>query len=136
MKYKTYNGEDMILRASGDSEERKVVILMRNDLKMSKGKVAAQVGHAAVNCALAAQKHDKKNFDAWIAAGQAKVVLKVDSERELFEFKAIAESQGFTTSIICDAGRTEIAPGTYTCLGIGPAAVSSIDKITGDLKML
>ncbi len=126
----------MLFRPSGDGDERKVVILMRNDLKMSKGKIAAQAGHAAVNCALASQKRDKKNFDAWISEGQAKVVLKVDSERELFEFKAVAEAQGFITSIICDAGRTEIAPGTYTCLGIGPAPVAQLDKVTGDLKML
>ncbi|NLU46257.1 MAG: peptidyl-tRNA hydrolase [Euryarchaeota archaeon] len=126
----------MIFRASGDCGERKLVILMRNDIKMSKGKMAAQAGHAAVVCALASQKKDKKNFDAWMAAGQSKVVLKVDSERELFEFKAIAEAQSLTTSIICDAGRTEIAPGTYTCLGIGPAPAALIDKVTGELKMM
>lgn len=126
----------MLFRVSDSGEERKVVILMRNDLKMSKGKIAAQAGHAAVGCALAAQKRDKKNFDAWMSGGQAKIVLKVDSERQLFEYKAVAEAQGLTVVTICDAGRTEIAPGSYTCIGIGPAPNSDIDKITGDLKML
>ncbi len=126
----------MIFRASARNGERKLVILMRNDLKMSKGKMAAQAGHAAVVCALAAQKKDKRNFEAWMAAGQSKVVLRVDSERELFEFKAIAEAQGLTHSLVCDAGRTEIAPGTYTCLGIGPAAAADIDKLTGELRMM
>lgn len=127
----------MIFRVSfGNREECKLVILMRNDLKMSKGKIAAQAGHAAVTCALAAQKHDKKNFETWISGGQAKIVLKVESEKDLFEFKAIAEAQGFTNTIIQDAGRTEVEPGTYTCLGIGPAPKAQIDKITGDLKML
>ncbi len=126
----------MIFRVPfGAREDCKLVILMRNDLKMGKGKIGAQAGHAAVVCALASQKHDKKNFDAWMSAGQTKVVLKVDSERELFEFKAIADAQGITNTIIQDAGRTQIDPGTYTCLGLGPAPVSQLDKITGELKM-
>ena len=62
-------------------------------------------------------------------------MLKVDSQKDLFEFKAIAETQGITCSIVCDAGRTEVDPGTYTCLGIGPEKQSVLDKITGDLKM-
>ncbi|MCQ2078846.1 MAG: peptidyl-tRNA hydrolase Pth2 [archaeon] len=116
--------------------EYKVVILVRNDLKMSKGKIAAQSCHAAVGCALAAQKKHPSEFSAWNSAGQKVAALKVDSERDLFEFKAIAERQGITCSIVCDAGRTEVDPGTYTCLGIGPERQSVIDKITGDLKML
>jgi len=117
-------------------EEYKLVILVRNDLKMGKGKIAAQVAHAAVECALYAEKKDKKSFDAWHSSGQAKIVLKVDSMDELNEYFKIARSNGFTTSMITDAGRTQIAPGTTTCLGIGPAPVSEIDRITGELKML
>jgi peptidyl-tRNA hydrolase len=117
-------------------EEYKMVILVRNDLKMTKGKVAAQVGHACVNCALSSKKNDSKNFDKWTSSGQAKVVLRVDSEEELFQFKAIADVQRITNSIITDAGRTQIAPGSVTCLGLGPEKVSLLDKITGDLKML
>jgi len=114
----------------------KMVILMRNDLKMGKGKIAAQAAHAAVICSLACKKKDPKAFDSWILSGQTKVVLKVGSESELFEFKAIAEAQNFTTAIVCDAGRTQLDPGTYTCIGIGPAESSALDKITGELKML
>ncbi|MDY0294074.1 MAG: peptidyl-tRNA hydrolase Pth2 [Candidatus Methanomethylophilaceae archaeon] len=122
-------------RGQGD-EEYKMVILMRNDLKMSKGKIAAQAAHAAVNCAFASKKKDPRSFDRWYSGGQAKVVLKVSSERELFEFKAAADAQGLVNSVITDAGRTEIAPGTVTCLGLGPAAASEIDKLTGALTML
>lgn len=117
------------------SEECKLVILMRNDVKMTKGKIAAQAGHAAVNCALACKKKDSKTFDQWMNDGQAKVVLRIDSEAELFQFKALADSQGIINSVICDAGRTQIEPGTYTCLGMGPAPASVLDKITGDLKL-
>ena len=117
-------------------EEYKMVIIMRNDLKMTKGKIAAQAGHAAVNCALSIKKKDPKTFDRWTMTGQTKVVLRVDSEKELFEFKAIADTQNINNSIICDAGRTQIEPGTYTCLGMGPAASPALDKITGELRML
>lgn len=127
----------MIFRvAFGNRVDCKLVILMRNDLKLSKGKMSAQAGHAAVNCALSAQKHDKRNFDSWMSGGQTKVVLKVETERDLFDFKAIADAQGITNTIIQDAGRTEIEPGTYTCIGLGPAPVSQLDKITGELKMM
>ncbi len=115
--------------------EYKVVVLVRNDLKMSKGKAAAQACHAAVSCALAAQKKHPSEFSSWNSAGQKVSVLKVDSQKDLFEFKAIAEAQGITCSIVCDAGRTEVEPGTYTCLGIGPEKQEKLDKITGELKM-
>lgn len=126
----------MFRTAASGNEDYKMVILVRNDLKMTKGKIAAQVGHASVNCALCCKKNDPKTFDKWSLSGQAKVVLRVDSERELFDFKATAEAQGLINSVICDAGKTQIAPGSYTCLGIGPADSSSLDKITGGLKML
>ncbi|MBR5998903.1 MAG: peptidyl-tRNA hydrolase Pth2 [Candidatus Methanomethylophilaceae archaeon] len=118
------------------AEESKMVIVMRNDLKMSKGKIAAQAAHAAVNCAFASKKKDPKNFDKWMSEGQKKVVVKVNSEKELFEIKSIADAAGLINSVITDAGRTEIAPGTVTCLGIGPAPESAVDKVTGDLTML
>jgi PTH2 family peptidyl-tRNA hydrolase len=117
-------------------EDCKMVILMRDDLKMSKGKVAAQAGHAAVNCALSIKKKDSDTFEKWTLCGQPIIVLKIGSERELFEFKAIADAQDLNNSVICDAGRTQIEPGTFTCLGMGPAASAVLDKITGELKML
>jgi len=116
--------------------EHKMVIVVRSDLKMSKGKTAAQAAHAAVNCAFASKKKDPKNFDKWYDEGQRKVVVKAPDEKTLFELKMVAEAMGITNSIIADAGRTELAPGTVTCLGIGPAKESEIDKITGHLTML
>lgn len=114
----------------------KLVVLVRNDVKMGKGKIAAQVAHAAVQCALYAEKKDKRSFEAWYATGQAKVVLKVDGLDELKRYMAEARSVGLHTEMITDAGRTQIEPGTITCMGIGPALVSDIDKVTGELKML
>jgi PTH2 family peptidyl-tRNA hydrolase len=118
-----------------DPDDFKFVILVRNDIKMTKGKIAAQVAHSAVNCAFASKKNDPFKFNKWYDSGQTKIVLKVDSLRDLYEFKAIAEALGITCSLIIDAGRTQIEPGTVTCLGIGPEKASVLDKITGDLKM-
>lgn len=122
--------------SSQDSDGYKLVILVRNDVKMTKGKVAAQVAHASVNCAFASRKKNSTAFNKWYDSGQTKVVLKVDSLRDLYEYKALAEALGVTCSLITDAGRTQINPGTVTCLGIGPEKGSILDRITGELKML
>ncbi len=114
----------------------KMVIVVRQDLKLSKGKLAAQAGHAAVDCALRCMKHDRRTFDAWHSAGQKKTVLKVGSEKDLYPLKVAAEDAGFSTALIKDAGHTEIPAGTVTVLGIGPGAEESVDKVTGHLGLL
>ncbi|AIZ56160.1 peptidyl-tRNA hydrolase [Candidatus Methanoplasma termitum] len=118
------------------ADEYKLVVLVREDLKMTRGKIAAQTGHAVVNCLLSVMKKDSKSFERWTLNNQPIIVLRVNSEKELFEFKAILDAQSINNSVVCDAGRTEVEPGTITCMGIGPAAASVIDKITGELKML
>ncbi len=114
----------------------KLVIVTRRDLTLSKGKLAAQVGHASVDCALKAQKYDRRGFDAWYQAGQKKTVLKAGSEKDFHILKVAAEKAGLSTALIKDAGHTEIAPGTVTVLGIGPGLEATIDKITGHLALL
>lgn len=111
----------------------KQVILVRKDLKMSKGKTSAQVAHASTEAAL---NTDKKTLETWKKAGMKKVVLKVDNEKELVYYHIEAESLGLTTSLITDAGLTEIPPGTKTCLAIGPDDEEKIDSLTDKLKML
>jgi peptidyl-tRNA hydrolase, PTH2 family len=114
----------------------KMVIVVRKDLKLSPGKMAAQVAHAAVNCALAAKKRSPMYFDSWYNEGQKKAVLKVNSLAELHEIKSAAEAVGLVTSLIIDAGMTELPPNTNTCLGIGPAPENMIDKVTGHLGLM
>jgi peptidyl-tRNA hydrolase, PTH2 family len=116
--------------------EHKMVIVVRKDLKLSPGKMAAQVAHAAVNCALSAKRRQPDNFDAWYDEGQKKVVVKAKDLEELFSIKALAESAGLTTSLITDAGHTELPPGTITCLGVGPANERDMDKVTGHLGLM
>lgn len=113
-----------------------MVIVARSDLKLSKGKLAAQVGHAAVDCTLKAMKYDRRAFDGWHGEGQKKSVLKVASEKDLYPLKAAAEKAGLSTALIKDAGHTEIPAGTVTVLGIGPGDDLTIDKVTGHLSLL
>ena len=116
--------------------EYKLVVLVRNDLKMGKGKIAAQVGHAAVECAIFSMMKDRRSFDAWYKCGQPKIVLKVDSFEELDKYRMMASSNKIHIAVITDAGRTQVDPGTVTCMGLGPAPASELDRITGELKML
>ena len=111
----------------------KQCLIIRNDVKMSCGKRCAQAGHASIGSYNGADKNLRK---AWLAEGQKKVVLKANDERTLFELKVIAERAGISTSLIQDAGMTEIPPGTITALGLGPAKSEDLDKITGSLSLL
>ncbi|HLC67284.1 MAG TPA: peptidyl-tRNA hydrolase Pth2 [archaeon] len=111
----------------------KQVIVIRTDIKMSKGKVAAQASHAAVD---AVQKSDKKIIDAWKKEGQKKIIVKAKSETELVELKEKCKKLGIKSSLIADAGKTELVPGTLTALGIGPDTEEKINKVTGSLKLL
>jgi PTH2 family peptidyl-tRNA hydrolase len=111
----------------------KQVILVRQDLKLPKGKLAAQAAHASVDAVL---KSDSKLVKAWRDEGMAKIVLKVKDEKELIKYFQFAKDSDITTSLITDAGRTVIAPGTKTCVGIGPDDEEKIDQITSELSLL
>jgi len=110
----------------------KQVILVRKDLKLSKGKLSAQCAHASVEAVL---RSDKEKVNEWRIFSK-KVILKVKDEKELLEFKRLADKSKLVNALIKDAGLTEIPPGTITCLAIGPDEDKKIDKITGKLKIL
>ncbi len=115
--------------------EYKLVIVVRDDLDMSVGKLSAQVAHAAVTCALEAKAKRTKWFSEWYKEGQRKVVLKVDGVEELKELRDEAVRARLPFALISDAGLTELPPNTTTCLGIGPAPAKDIDSITGALPL-
>jgi len=116
--------------------EYKMVIVTRKDLKLSPGKLAAQVAHAAVNCALSTKKNNSDWFKKWQSEGGKKVVAKANSVDDFFMLKEKAEKLRLSTSLVEDAGHTEIPAGTKTVLGIGPAPSNIIDQVTGELSIL
>jgi len=115
--------------------EYKLVVVVRQDIKISPGKMAAQVAHAAVSCAMKAKASKKDLYSEWMKEGQRKVVLKVRDIAELESVERMASVAGLITDKITDAGLTEVPPGTITCLGIGPAKEIDVDRVTGHLKL-
>ncbi|CAI5644470.1 peptidyl-tRNA hydrolase 2, mitochondrial [Oreochromis niloticus] len=119
----------------GEGGEFKMILVVRNDLKMGKGKVAAQCSHAAVSAYKQVQRRNPELLRQWEYCGQPKVVVKAPDEDTLIDLLGRAKEVGLPVSLIQDAGRTQIAPGSRTVLGIGPGLADLIDSVTGDLKL-
>ena len=111
----------------------KQVIIVRHDLKLSRGKLAAQVAHASLESYKQSPFESQLEWEAW---GSKKVVLKVKNLKELQAIYGRVKKAKIPGVLIKDAGRTEVKPGTVTVLGIGPWKEEAIDRITGKLKML
>ena len=105
---------------------------------MRPGKIAAQASHATLDCyrTLLASNPDSSIIKRWFRLGQAKVAVQAKSEEELELLQAKAMSLGLVARIIHDAGRTQIAAGSATVLGVGPGPKSVVDQVTGGLKLL
>ena len=121
---------------STSSDAATLVVLVRRDLAMSAGKCASQVAHAAVGCSLKARKHATAQFDRWRSEHGRIVVLAVDDLQVLQDHRVEAETHRLVHHVVTDAGRTEVAPGTVTVLGLGPAPKSVLDVLVGHLEPL
>ena len=113
--------------------EIKQVIVVDTSLALPPGKLAAQVAHGAIIAFLRAPPSAQR---AWLESGMAKIVLACGSAEELLALASRADQAGLSTGLVRDAGRTVLASGTATCVGIGPAEAADIDKITGSLSLL
>ncbi|KAF9341227.1 hypothetical protein BGZ91_010252 [Linnemannia elongata] len=116
-------------------EEYKMVLVIRTDLNMGKGKAAAQCCHATLANYKELSRKSPKTLARWEYFGQAKVTLKVDNEEDMLMLQAQAMSIGLAAHSIRDAGRTQIAAGSRTVLAIGPGPISVVNSITGKLKL-
>jgi PTH2 family peptidyl-tRNA hydrolase len=121
-----------------ENEELKQAILVRTDLKMGKGKIASQAAHASIMAFIKAREDKEWNEWAreWLKQGMKKIVLRVEGEKELVEKINSAKDIGLPTSLIRDAGYTQVPSGSLTAGAIGPAPTSRIDKITKALRLL
>ena len=111
----------------------KQVIVVNNSLKLPRGKLAAQVAHGAVAAFLQAAS---KARQIWIDEGMPKIVVKADDDDALKRLLASARDRKIPTYLVHDAGKTVLAAGTVTCLGLGPAEDEALDALTAELKLL
>lgn len=121
---------------AGLFDECKLVLLVRTDLKMDKGKIAAQCSHATLSCYKAMLQSNPDVLRQWERTGQAKVALKVNNDAQMKELEKKAKGYNLCARVIVDAGRTQIPAGARTVLGIGPGPTKIIDQVTGHLKLL
>ncbi|MCU7866329.1 MAG: peptidyl-tRNA hydrolase Pth2 [Candidatus Thiodiazotropha sp. (ex Lucinoma borealis)] len=111
----------------------KQVILVNESLSLPRGKLAAQVAHASIASFLSASATSQK---LWLQSGMPKIVLAANTEEEIIAYYSQARDAELPVQIIRDAGKTIVASGTVTCIGIGPAEESIINAITGNLKLV
>lgn len=111
----------------------KQVIVVNESLKLPRGKLAAQVAHAAVAAFLVAGEEAQR---AWLAGGMPKIVLAGLNEEHLRQLQGAARQRGIPAYLVFDGGKTVVPAGTVTCLGLGPAGAAALDELTGDLKLL
>jgi PTH2 family peptidyl-tRNA hydrolase len=114
----------------------KQAIVVRTDLKMGKGKLAAQASHASIASYNIVRRRYPNIADSWEHEGQKKIVLKVESEAQLLEYLELVKEAEIPAEVIRDAGHTQVEPGTITCFGAGPWKEDDIDRILGKLKLL
>ena len=134
------------------------MLIVRRDLKMRKGKIAAQASHASVEAVLKAIAKENRGgqlrvtedgyayLDApegqespltdWFRYGMAKICVYVDSEEALLELDKKARQAGVVTALILDAGMTEFhGEPTYTALAFEPLESEKADALTGELPL-
>ncbi|GAB4854317.1 hypothetical protein Ancab_022904 [Ancistrocladus abbreviatus] len=117
-------------------EELKMVLVVRQDLKMGAGKIASQCAHAATGMYAELMQSQRSLLRQWEQCGQPKIVVTCKNQQEMNKLKEAAESIGLPTFVVADAGRTQIAAGSKTVLAIGPGRKASVDSVTGRQRLL
>jgi PTH2 family peptidyl-tRNA hydrolase len=114
----------------------KMVLVVRGELRLTPGKTAVQVAHAAVMLYQEAVRRNSPQLKPWLAAGQKKIAVVAKTLDDLEELARSARAHNIPSVFVEDAGLTEVAPGTRTVLGLGPATEGEMDRITGALPLL
>lgn len=136
----------LILESEDSMSDVKQVIVVRKDLNMRKGKIAARVAHASMKFLTDNNEADRGDEIVvklspaeamWLTGSFTKVVVGVDSEDALNDLVFKAELEGIEVHPIVDADRTEFdGVPTLTCAAFGPCEADVLDKITGNLKLI
>ena len=98
-------------------------MVYRRDLKMRKGKIAAQCCHASVGALLRYSNRETPMqvgldgpMEIWMRAGSAKIVLSTEGEEDLLTIQQLAQRCGIPNCLITDSGLTEFKAVSYTHL--------------------
>ncbi|XP_054788851.1 uncharacterized protein LOC129294471 [Prosopis cineraria] len=121
---------------SNGDQELKMVLVVRQDLKMKSGKIASQCAHAATGMYAELMHSHRSLLRQWEQLGQPKIVLTCKNQQEMNKLKEAAESIGLPTFVVADAGRTQVAAGSKTVLAVGPGPKAYVDSVTGKLALL
>jgi len=113
-----------------------MILGVRMDLKMDKGKIAAQCGHASLAAYRAAKRSHPQYVRTWQLLGQTKIAVKIPSGADLEQLEARARALRVPFRTIQDAGRTQVEPGSRTVIGLGPAPIPTMDELTRQFKLL
>ncbi|XP_014499920.1 peptidyl-tRNA hydrolase 2, mitochondrial isoform X3 [Vigna radiata var. radiata] len=111
--------EKLSVSSNGD-RELKMVLVVRQDLKMKSGKIASQCAHAATGMYAELMQSDRSLLRQWEQCGQPKIVVTCRNQQEMNKLKDAAESIGLPTFVVADAGRTQVSAGSKTVLAVGP----------------
>lgn len=135
-KSSSISGKQCSLRAESSGGELKMVLVVRQDLRMGVGKIASQCSHAATGLYAELLQSHRFLLKQWEQYGQAKIVLACKNQQEMNKLKEAANRCGLPTFVVADAGRTEVKAGSRTVLAIGPGKKEVIDSVTGRLRLL
>ncbi|KAG8381850.1 hypothetical protein BUALT_Bualt05G0015600 [Buddleja alternifolia] len=124
------------IMSSNTDEDLKMVLVVRQDLKMGNGKIASQCAHAATGMYSELIQSHRSLLRQWESCGQAKIVVTCKNQQEMNKLKEAAESIGLPTFTVADAGPTQVSAGSKTVLAIGPGNKSAVDSVTGKLRLL
>ena len=114
----------------------KLVCVVNQSLKMGKGKIAAQVGHASIQAFLGAGVSHPQHVEAWLAEGQKKICVKTPEASDFDALTRLARQRNIPVHLVRDAGHTQIPKGSATVLALGPFSEAALDELTGHLKLL
>uniref|UniRef100_A0A7C8ZFX9 peptidyl-tRNA hydrolase n=1 Tax=Opuntia streptacantha TaxID=393608 RepID=A0A7C8ZFX9_OPUST len=128
--------KQQFISSNHTDEELKMVLVVRQDLKMGPGKIGSQCAHAATGMYSELMQSQRSLLRQWEQCGQPKIVVSCKNQKEMNKLQEQAESIGLPTFVVADAGRTQVAAGSKTVLAIGPGRKSSIDSITGKQRLL
>ncbi|CAI9284318.1 unnamed protein product [Lactuca saligna] len=129
-------GSGFSSNSSNPDENLKMVLVVRQDLKMGQGKVASQCAHAATGLYSKLMQSHRNLLHRWESSGQAKIVVTCKNQQEMNKLQEAAEGTGLPTYVVADAGRTQVLAGSKTVLAIGPGYNSIVDSVTGKQRLL